>query len=78
MPANGVIGDWRISDEIVHVSSATQLNAEHGHRITVGSQVVVVGTQRTDLTLDAIRLHRILELDDVRLRDHNSVIFLNQ
>ena len=65
MPANGVIGDWSISDVIVHVGSATQLNAEHGHRITVGSQVVVVGTQRTDLTLDAIRLHRILELDDV-------------
>ncbi len=65
MPASGVTGDWRISDVIVHVSSTTQLNAEHGHRITVGSQVTVVGTQRTDLTLDASRLHRILELDDV-------------
>ena len=65
MPATGVVGDWVISNVTVHVSSATQFNAEHGHRITVGSQVVVVGTQRTDLTLDAIRIHRILELDDV-------------
>jgi hypothetical protein len=64
MPPSGVVGDWLISNITVHVSSATQFNSEHGHRITVGSQVVVLGTQRTDLSVDAIRIHRRLEVDD--------------
>ncbi len=64
MPPSGVVGDWVISNITVHVSSATQFNAEHGHRISIGSKVVVVGTQRTDLSLDAIRIHRRLEVDD--------------
>jgi len=64
-PGSGVIGDWMISNVIVHVSSATQFNDEHGGRILVGDKVVVVGTQRTDLTLDAARIHRVREFDDV-------------
>jgi len=64
-PSSGVIGDWMISNVIVHVSSATQFNDEHGGRILVGDKVVVVGTQRTNLTLDAARIHRVREFDDV-------------
>ncbi len=64
-PGSGVVGDWLISNVVVHASSATQFNDEHGSRITVGSKVVVVGTQRADLTLDAARIHRIGEFDDV-------------
>jgi len=63
-PSSGVIGDWMISNVIVHVSSATQFNDEHGGRILVGDKVVVVGTQRTNLTLDAARIHRVREFDD--------------
>ncbi len=63
-PTGGVVGDWMISNVIVHVSSATQFNDEHGSRIAIGDKVVVVGTQRTDLTLDAVRIHRIREFDD--------------
>ncbi len=64
-PSGGVVGDWMISNVVVHVSAATQFNDEHGSRIAVGDQVVVVGTQRTDLTLDAARIHRVREFDDV-------------
>jgi len=63
-PPNGVVGDWMISNVVVHVTSATQFNAEHGSRIMVGTMVKVVGSQRADLSLDAVRIHRIMEFDD--------------
>lgn len=64
-PANGVIGDWLISNVVVHANSATQFNAEHGNHIVLGSRVVVRGIQRADLSVDAAGIGRMLVLDDV-------------
>lgn len=64
-PAGGVVGDWMVSNFVVHVNSGTQFDDEHGSRIVVGSRVVVVASQRMDLTLDALRIHRIREFDDL-------------
>ena len=52
MPASGFIGDWRIDNKIVHVSSSTVVNEEDG-RITVGATVKVEGFLRADGSVDA-------------------------
>src|SRR5437870_988339 len=48
----GFIGDWVVSGRIVHVTSATRIDQEHG-KVQVGVTVKVEGTQLTDGSVDA-------------------------
>jgi len=66
MPSSGLVGDWRISNQIVHVSPTTRFDPTGGSQITVGSRVVVVGTQRMDLTLDAVKIALLRQIDDAQ------------
>jgi hypothetical protein len=51
----GFVGDWTVSGRIVHVTSATVLNQEHGP-IALGAMVEVQGTLRADGSIDATRI----------------------
>lgn len=55
-PSNGTvpgfIGDWRVSDRVVHVTVATKVNQDKG-RVVIGALVEVVGQERADKSIDA-------------------------
>src|SRR5947208_2579867 len=55
LPASGLIGDWRVGDRTVHITSATQINQDRGHAV-VGATVGVAGTVRSDNSVDASRI----------------------
>lgn len=48
----GFIGDWTVSGQIVHVTSATRIEQDHG-AVAVGATVKVEGTKRADGSVDA-------------------------
>src|SRR5262249_51102473 len=50
--SSDMTGDWVVSTTIVHVTSATRLQNEHG-AFTVGGRVKVKGMQRADGSIDA-------------------------
>ncbi|MGC8915825.1 MAG: DUF5666 domain-containing protein [Thermoanaerobaculum sp.] len=52
LPASGLVGDWRVSGVVVHVSDDTRVDQEHG-AVQVGAVVKAEGTFRTDGSLDA-------------------------
>ncbi len=47
-----LVGDWKVGDRIVHVVVATKVNQEKG-RVALGAVVEVVGTERSDKSVDA-------------------------
>ncbi len=55
-----LVGDWKVKDVIVHVSASTKIAQSPDHPVAVGSRVVVVGTKRADLSIDAARI-RVLD-----------------
>lgn len=48
----GLIGDWKVSGQIVHVTSSTRIEQEHA-AVAVGVMVKVEGTKRSDGSVDA-------------------------
>ena len=50
------IGDWTVNNLTVHVTSATEVEQEAERPLLIGSRVVVIGTQRADLSIDAIKI----------------------
>ena len=76
LPPGGLIGDWRVSDRIVHVSAATKLEAEEG-TFAVGATVKVEGQARSDGSVDAeeIELREAEDGDDDDDDDDNQVEF---
>jgi hypothetical protein len=61
LPASGLIGDWRVSGQIVHVTSSTRISQEHG-QIVVGTRVKIKGPRQADGSIVANR---------VQVRDSN-------
>ena len=57
-PTTGFIGDWVVSGRTVHVTSATMIDQTQ-KALAVGVIVKVVGTLRTDGTVDAIRIETL-------------------
>src|SRR5262245_16234923 len=51
----GFIGDWTVSGQVVHVTSATVIDTEEGI-IAVGKLVKVQGCRRSDGSIDASRI----------------------
>ena len=52
---SGLIGDWSISDRVVHVTSSTRLKGEHGP-FAIGARVKVKGLQLSDGSIVATRV----------------------
>jgi hypothetical protein len=79
LPAGGLVGDWQISGLTVHAGLTTKFGPDHGSQIVVGSRVVVVGTERMDLTLDAARIRLLRRIDDAEnFVSQNYDDFLNR
>src|SRR5262249_15659015 len=76
LPPGGLIGAWRGSDRIFHVSAATKLEAEEG-TFAVGATVKVEGQARSDGSVDAeeIELREAEDGDDDDDDDDNQVEF---
>jgi len=55
LPGTGVVGDWKVSGKIVHVTAATLLDQEHGAP-AVGAFVEVQGATRADGSVDATKI----------------------
>ena len=55
LPAVGFIGDWRVGGRVVHVTSATRIDADEGP-VAIGALVEVEGTQRADGSIDASKI----------------------
>jgi hypothetical protein len=55
LPANTLIGDWRVGPRTVHVLVSTVINQERG-AIGVGRVVKVAGTLLPDGTINAVRI----------------------
>jgi len=56
LPATaGFIGDWRVGGRIIHVSSSTRIETEHGP-VAVGAFVEIEGTLRADGSMDAKKI----------------------
>lgn len=53
MTAGGTIGDWVVSGTTVHVTVATEINAEDGAAIVVGTPVEVQGLSESDGSITA-------------------------
>ncbi len=64
--ATNLVGDWNISNVTVHVTSSTQIVREANQAVAVGSRVVVVGTQRPDLSLDAVKIRVLNSVEAAR------------
>jgi hypothetical protein len=56
LPGGTLIGDWTVSGLTVHVTANTRIRQDPDHPVAVGAKVLVVGTQETDLSLDAARI----------------------
>lgn len=52
----GRIGDWKVSGRVIHVSTTTVIEQEDGP-VAVGAKVEVEGSQRTDGSVDASKIH---------------------
>jgi hypothetical protein len=52
---SSLIGDWSISDRVVHVTSSTRLKGEHGP-FAIGTRVKVKGLQLSDGSIVATRV----------------------
>jgi len=55
LPSAGLIGDWRISRKVVHVTLSTRIRLDHGAPV-VGSHIEVKGTQQTDGSITATEI----------------------
>jgi hypothetical protein len=52
---SSLIGDWRISNQTVHVTSSTRLKTEHG-AFAIGTRVKVKGLRLPDGSIVATRI----------------------
>jgi hypothetical protein len=57
------IGDWRVAGRVVHVSTSTIIDREHGP-VAVGAFVEVKGTMRPDGSIDAAKIEVKSSSDD--------------
>src|SRR2546423_5783348 len=76
---SNLIGDWTVNNVTVHVSQNTHIVQEANQPVTVGSRVVVVGTQRPDLSLDASKIRVLNSVEEARnfiMQNYND--FLNR
>lgn len=55
LPANGLIGDWRVSGRTVHVTAGTWIKQEKA-LAAVGAYVEVTGTQQADGSVNATKI----------------------
>jgi hypothetical protein len=55
LPSNGLIGEWRISGRTFRVSSATNIDQEHGQAV-VGAFVEAKGRPQTDGSIEATKI----------------------
>ena len=55
LPPSGLVGDWTVSGQTVHVSSRTKIKQEHG-TIAIGTRVKVKGTRQADGTIAASKI----------------------
>jgi hypothetical protein len=55
LPDGGLVGDWTVGDQTLHVSSTTVIGTEHGAAV-VGAVVEAHGTKRPDGTIDATHI----------------------
>src|SRR5260370_26456569 len=46
-PTSGLIGEWHVSGHVIHVTSATVVNQDHGQAV-IGATVDVYGTSQAD------------------------------
>ena len=57
LPAGGLIGDWNVSGQLVHVSSATRIGQDKGP-ITLGAPVEIKGSSNQDGSVSADEVER--------------------
>jgi len=69
LPPNGLVGDWIVSGTIVHVTSMTSIEQEHG-TVAVGAFVHVEGYPRADGSIEAIEI--TVEYNDGGDDDNNA------
>jgi Domain of unknown function (DUF5666) len=55
LPTGGVVGDWKVSGKIVHVTTATRIEHASG-ALMVGAFVEIQGTTRSDGSIDATNI----------------------
>jgi len=55
LPATGLIGDWVVSGQTVHVTAATRIEQEHGPAV-VGAYVEVKGWLQADSSVNATKI----------------------
>ena len=73
LPAGGLEGNWRVKGRIVHVTSSTIINQEHGS-VAVGAVVKVSGTLRADGSVDATRIEVKSSSSDDSDEGHPSAV----
>jgi hypothetical protein len=52
LPSSGLVGDWIVSGQTVHVSASTRIKQQHG-QVAVGVRVKVKGRRLADGSIDA-------------------------
>jgi len=52
LPAAGLIGDWTVSNRVVHISATTRIEQKYG-TVAIGAFVKIKGVTRADGTVDA-------------------------
>src|ERR1051325_10726772 len=55
LPSGSLIGDWRVANRTIHVTSSTRIDQEHG-QAAVGAVVEVKGTPQSDGSITATRI----------------------
>jgi hypothetical protein len=53
LPANTLVGDWKVTGQTVRVSSTTKIVQQAGNPVKVGSRVQITGVLNTDGSLQA-------------------------
>jgi hypothetical protein len=73
------IGDWTVNNLTVHVTAATEVEQEAERPLLIGSRVVVIGTQRADQSIDAIKIAVLKSVDKAKdFVGQNYEDFLNR
>ncbi|NOZ28954.1 MAG: hypothetical protein GXP39_13005, partial [Chloroflexi bacterium] len=74
LPANGLIGEWVVSGYVVHVTSATRIEQEHGV-VQVGAYVEVKGSLQSDGSVNAYKVEVKISTGGGSGRSHSYAKF---
>ncbi len=55
LPSSGLIGDWRVAGQLIHVTAGAVINQEHS-RVSLGVMVEVKGRSQPDHSITATRI----------------------